>query len=92
MKSKPGGYYEQALTIAREIGDRDSEGIWLGSLGVVYRSLGEYEIAINFLEQGLSILEEIKSPDAEYYQQLLDDIEQESDGKTIKIDKVNLSY
>ena len=29
-------YYEQALKIAREIGDRRNEGNWLGNMGLAY--------------------------------------------------------
>jgi tetratricopeptide (TPR) repeat protein len=29
-------FYEQALAIAREIGDRRNEGAWLGNLGLAY--------------------------------------------------------
>ena len=34
-------YYEQALAIAREIGDRRGEGLALGNLGLAYCRLGE---------------------------------------------------
>ena len=34
-------YYEQALAIAREIGDRRGEGSALGNLGIAYADLGE---------------------------------------------------
>ena len=29
-------HYEQALAIARETGNRNNEGLWLGSLGASY--------------------------------------------------------
>ena len=45
------GYYEQALVIAREIGDRRGEGNALGSLGLAYARLGEVEKAIGYYEQ-----------------------------------------
>ncbi len=52
-------YHEQALMIAREIGDRHGEGADLGNLGLGYASLGEMEKAIEYYEQGLLINREI---------------------------------
>jgi tetratricopeptide (TPR) repeat protein len=53
------GYYEQHLVIAREIGDRRSEGNALGNLGIAYADLGEVERAIGYYEQHLVIAREI---------------------------------
>ena len=53
------GYYEQALSIARKIGDRSGEGVWLGNLGIAYKYLGEVDKAIGYYEQALSIAREI---------------------------------
>jgi tetratricopeptide (TPR) repeat protein len=52
-------YYEQALVIAREIGDRGGEGAWLGNLGSAYSDLGQVEKAIEYHEQALVISREI---------------------------------
>mgnify|MGYP000293313587 CR=1 FL=1 len=52
-------YYQQALVISREIGDRGGEGAALGNLGNAYFSLGQYERAIDFLQQALVISREI---------------------------------
>jgi tetratricopeptide (TPR) repeat protein len=52
-------YYEQALVIAREIGDRHGEGNQLGNLGIAYRDLGQVEKAIKYYEQALVIAREI---------------------------------
>jgi tetratricopeptide (TPR) repeat protein len=46
-------YYQQALAIAREIGDRRGEGSQLGNLGNAWRYLGEVSRAIKYLEQAL---------------------------------------
>ena len=51
--------FKQALSIAREIGDKQKEGIWLGSLGNAYQNLGDYQKAIDNYEQALSIAREI---------------------------------
>ena len=52
-------FYEQALAIAREIGDRRGEGNALGNLGIAYADLGETRRAIEFYEQRLAIAREI---------------------------------
>ena len=44
--------YEQALVIAREIGDRRGEGNALGNLGIAYAALGEPRRAIELLRAG----------------------------------------
>ncbi|HAZ49104.1 MAG TPA: hypothetical protein DCZ55_32820, partial [Cyanobacteria bacterium UBA11371] len=35
-------FYQQALAISREVGDRAGEGVTLSSIGLVYGSLGQY--------------------------------------------------
>ncbi|HHS97440.1 MAG TPA: tetratricopeptide repeat-containing protein, partial [Chloroflexi bacterium] len=52
-------HYEQALAIAREIGDRRGEGIHLGNLGNAWADLGEVRKAIDYYEQALAIAREI---------------------------------
>ncbi len=52
-------YFEKALAIDREIGDRGAEGDALASLGVVYANLGETHKAIASYEQALTIAREI---------------------------------
>ncbi len=52
-------YYEQALVISREIGDRQGEGSALGNLGLAYRVLGEVTKAIEYHELALDISREI---------------------------------
>jgi tetratricopeptide (TPR) repeat protein len=56
------GYYEQALKISREIGDRPVEGIWLGNMGNAYSDLGEPRKAIEFLKKSLAIGKAIEDP------------------------------
>jgi tetratricopeptide (TPR) repeat protein len=51
-------YYEQVLQIARETGDRRSEGNSLGNLGLAYADLGETRRAIEYYEQVLQIARE----------------------------------
>jgi tetratricopeptide (TPR) repeat protein len=52
-------YYQQALTISREIGDRHGEGNHLGNLGNAYSTLGQVERAIEYYQQALPIAREI---------------------------------
>ena len=53
------GYYEQCLTIHREIGDRRGEGNALMGLGLAYADLGDARRAIGYYEQRLEIANEI---------------------------------
>ena len=50
---------QDALTIKREIGDRNGEGKALSELGAVYFSLNQYKKAIDFSQQSLAIAKEI---------------------------------
>ena len=52
-------YYQQALVIARETGDRAGEGTTLNNTGAVYHSQGRYEQALENLQQALVIAREI---------------------------------
>ncbi|VEP15844.1 Tetratricopeptide repeat protein (fragment) [Hyella patelloides LEGE 07179] len=52
-------YYQQALEIAQDIGDRGHEGRSLGNLGLAYGSLGEYQRAIDYHQQALKIARDI---------------------------------
>jgi tetratricopeptide (TPR) repeat protein len=52
------GYYEKALRIAKEIGDRINEGIWLGNLGNAYSDLGDMNKAVEYFEKAFRITKE----------------------------------
>ena len=56
---------EQALAIARETGNRNSEGTWLGNLGNRYADLGQTQQAIAHYEQALAIARETGNRNAE---------------------------
>ncbi|MBD2043965.1 CHAT domain-containing protein [Microcoleus sp. FACHB-672] len=51
--------YQQALAIAREIGDKAGEGTTLNNIGLVYDSLGQYPQALESYQQALAIHQEI---------------------------------
>ncbi len=53
------GYYDQALAIRREIGDRAGEGVTLNNIATVYNNLGQYQLALDTYEQALTIRREI---------------------------------
>ncbi len=52
-------YYEQALSIDREIGDRRGEGADLGNLGSAFYSLDDIDKAEDYYQQQLKIAQEI---------------------------------
>jgi tetratricopeptide (TPR) repeat protein len=51
--------FVQAADIARAVGDRKGEGIWLGNLGSAYHRLGRMRQAIPYYEQALAIAREV---------------------------------
>jgi tetratricopeptide (TPR) repeat protein len=53
------GFFKNALTIAREIGNRQEEGVQLGNLGFAYRGLGYFEQAVECHEEAVAIACEI---------------------------------
>ena len=57
-------FFEQALPIMREIGDRSGEGIALGNLGLAYANLEDDVRARSRMQEALVILEAIESPNA----------------------------
>ncbi len=52
-------YYAQALAIAREVGDRATEGMTLNNLGVLARDQGQYDEAAEYYAQSLAIKREL---------------------------------
>ncbi len=52
-------YYQKALAIDKEIGDRRGEGNRLGNLGSAYSDLGQVEKAIEYYQKALAIAQEI---------------------------------
>jgi len=51
--------HETALSLARELGDRRSEGLFLGYLGQTLARQGAFEEARSSLDQGEAILQEV---------------------------------
>ena len=58
-------FYQQALSIMKEVGNKDSEGDLYMNLGCAYRTLGDFKTAIKFQQQALSIMKEVGNKDSE---------------------------
>src|SRR5262249_41462555 len=52
-------YFDQALLIKREAGDRRSEAVILSNIGLTYNSLRDYRKALEYFNQSLPIKREI---------------------------------
>ena len=52
-------YFQQALTIFREVGDRRGKGMTLSNLGSVYDNLGKKQEALDYFQQALTINREV---------------------------------
>jgi len=55
-------YYEQALRIFGEVGDRGGEGTTLNNLGRVYNALGQKQEALKYYEQALELHKKVQNP------------------------------
>ena len=54
------GYYEQALTLIRQVGDQAKAAATLTNIGIAYKALGERQKSLGYLEQALTILRRTK--------------------------------
>jgi len=52
-------YFQQALEIAKDIGDKSREGADLGNLGLAYANLAQIDKAIEYFQQALEIARDI---------------------------------
>jgi tetratricopeptide (TPR) repeat protein len=67
--------YQQQLALTREIGDRRGEGNALANLGWAFKELGEIEKVRLYWKKALEIYQAIEGPQAEKYQNLLDELD-----------------
>jgi tetratricopeptide (TPR) repeat protein len=74
-------YYESALAISREIGDRSGEGIALWNLAFAHYQLSQYVRATALAEQALAILTAIEHPNAEMVRRALEEWRNQSTGQ-----------
>ena len=54
-------FYQQCLSIPKETGEKQREGLVYGYLGRAYTSLGDLKIAFEFLQHAYSVGKEIGS-------------------------------
>jgi len=54
-------YNLKTLKLAREIGNKKSEGIVLGNIGVYYANIGEFEKALEYYYQDLALMRELRA-------------------------------
>jgi tetratricopeptide (TPR) repeat protein len=59
------GFFDEALIVAREVGNRSGEGMTLNNLGLAYAALARVEDAIAYYEKALVIAREIGRRDSE---------------------------
>ncbi len=52
-------YLKQSLSIRKEIGDRVGEGEALNNIAVNYHARGDYDTALEYLEQSMSIRKDL---------------------------------
>jgi tetratricopeptide (TPR) repeat protein len=48
-------YYQQALTIQQEVGDRRGMATTLGNIGLVYRATGDPQQVLTYYQQALNV-------------------------------------
>jgi tetratricopeptide (TPR) repeat protein len=70
-------HFEKALDLARQTGNRHSEGNSLGNLGLAYHDLGQIDKARSYLEQSLATFEQLNSPSANLVRDWLAELEEE---------------
>ena len=58
-REKALGYYEQALPLRRQVGDRSGEAMTLNNIGVVYHSLGDMEKALGYFQRALVLSQSV---------------------------------
>ncbi len=73
-------FYEQALTIARETGDRRGEGQTLGNLGEAHEQLNEILLALQYAERAVEIAKQTESPSLANRQQQVERLRQKLQG------------
>ena len=58
-KTKALSYYEQALPLQKQVGDRSGEANTLNNIGAVYDALGDKQKALSYYEQALPLLKQV---------------------------------
>ena len=55
-------YYNQALPLWREAGERGGEALTLGNIAIVYDNLGEKQKSLEFYESGIGRVARNRQP------------------------------
>jgi CHAT domain-containing protein/tetratricopeptide (TPR) repeat protein len=58
-------FFQQSLTIQKQISNRNGEGLSLNNLGLAYNSLGQHQKAIEYYQQSLAIQKQIGNRNGE---------------------------
>ncbi|OYQ66127.1 hypothetical protein B9G53_05280 [Pseudanabaena sp. SR411] len=58
-------FYQQSLAIAKQMGNRQGEGLVLGNLGNIYDSIGQPQKAIELFQQSLAIAKQLGDREGE---------------------------
>ena len=58
-KRKALDFFEQALPLYRQVGDRGGEATTLNNIGMVYDALGDKRKALDFFEQALPLSRQV---------------------------------
>jgi len=70
-------YYEQALAIRREVGDRGGEGETLWNIGALYFEQSHYDVALASFLLARDIFDEVQSPNRDSVQSWIDGLREE---------------
>ena len=68
--------YQQSLEIKERIGDVQGKAATLAMMGVLSANNGDFQTAISYLQESLTILQHLKSPDAATVQSWLEQVQQ----------------
>jgi len=66
--------YQQSLKITERIGDVRGKAATLANMGVLSANNGDFQTAISYLQESLTILQHLKSPDAATVQSWLEQV------------------
>ena len=66
--------YQQSLEIKERIGDVGGKAYTLANMGYLSANNGDFQTAISYLQESLTILQHLKSPDAATVQSWLEQV------------------
>ncbi|MBE9186550.1 tetratricopeptide repeat protein [Microcoleus sp. LEGE 07076] len=69
-------FYQQSLELKEKIGDVQGKAATFAMLGQLLAAQGDFDQALNYLQQSLQILQHLRSPDAEIVKRIISRIQQ----------------